>query len=713
MPSFLLTFSSLNTLRKSISGLFSREKRSLYWTSATFLIWKRPIKNRHFIVICLLLILCFLTYHNSLRNEFLFDDYPLILFDYKVHDLQTSLLYFIPAFTKTLKIDDQASHQYYRPLAHFPLGIYYFFWGRSPSGYHLANLILFYLAALSVYGLIFYLFRNISLSFLTSVIFIVHPINGLLVNYITAYVFSLQIIFLNLAMVLGLKWYGSSFFRPFLLLGAAVFFVLAVLCHEIALIFPLFLAMTVFFLNKPENIKVFLKKVSIFFVVAVIYFLWRLQFASLKVSLLDKVEKFGLDFFQFTASYGNIVSWYFYKLITTQGIVLRWAMEPVREGWLLYYGILFLIALIAVYVRVFIKFRQRFPLLIWGLSWFLIGFFPIIFGCLFFIMEGVAVEPHWLFYSTIGAFACLAFGLNQLKKPFNFILTTTMVLGLTVSSWQYNRTWHDEKSYARYWSTQAPLIKTSLFYLASAYFREGNLKEARKYFNQAINGDVKDWQIYSNLCAIDIEEGSFDLAMTYCTKGLELYPESAVINNNLGLLHFKKGESEKAKEYYYRAISYDKYSSIPRIGLAKVYKDEGNMDQARQLYQDNLKFFPQHIETLSEWLELGFLNNNKEDVVGVFQRVNKNVKNLDGLVDLANLLAQKGYGKLSFDLYQKALKENPNSPRVYLELGKFFGNYNRFDDAVRIWQIGKKLDNKNNEFDVLIQQARELQMNSK
>ena len=39
----LLTFSQLTTLRKSILGLFSREKRSLYWVSIMSLIWKRPI----------------------------------------------------------------------------------------------------------------------------------------------------------------------------------------------------------------------------------------------------------------------------------------------------------------------------------------------------------------------------------------------------------------------------------------------------------------------------------------------------------------------------------------------------------------------------------------------------------------------------------------------------------------------------------------------
>ena len=39
----LLTFSLLKTLRESILGLFPREERSLYWTSSTSLIWKRPI----------------------------------------------------------------------------------------------------------------------------------------------------------------------------------------------------------------------------------------------------------------------------------------------------------------------------------------------------------------------------------------------------------------------------------------------------------------------------------------------------------------------------------------------------------------------------------------------------------------------------------------------------------------------------------------------
>ncbi len=52
MGKFLLTFSSSKTLRKSILGLFCSEKRSLYWTSTTSFIWKRPIKL--FLLIALL-----------------------------------------------------------------------------------------------------------------------------------------------------------------------------------------------------------------------------------------------------------------------------------------------------------------------------------------------------------------------------------------------------------------------------------------------------------------------------------------------------------------------------------------------------------------------------------------------------------------------------------------------------------------------------------
>ena len=55
---------------------------------------------------------------------------------------------------------------------------------------------LFVLAASSIYLLIGKISGNDNLAFLTGLFYLIHPINGIVVNYISASVFALQVIFM-------------------------------------------------------------------------------------------------------------------------------------------------------------------------------------------------------------------------------------------------------------------------------------------------------------------------------------------------------------------------------------------------------------------------------------------------------------------------------------------------------------------------------------
>ena len=62
--------------------------------------------------------------------------------------------------------------------------------------YHLLNLFLFVLASSFIYLLIEKITGNDNLAFLTSIFYLIHPINGIVVNYISASVFAFQVIFM-------------------------------------------------------------------------------------------------------------------------------------------------------------------------------------------------------------------------------------------------------------------------------------------------------------------------------------------------------------------------------------------------------------------------------------------------------------------------------------------------------------------------------------
>ena len=62
--------------------------------------------------------------------------------------------------------------------------------------YHLLNLFLFVLASSLIYLLIEKITGNYNLAFLAGLFYLIHPINGIVVNYISASVFALQVIFM-------------------------------------------------------------------------------------------------------------------------------------------------------------------------------------------------------------------------------------------------------------------------------------------------------------------------------------------------------------------------------------------------------------------------------------------------------------------------------------------------------------------------------------
>ena len=142
---------------------------------------------------------------------------------------------------------------YYRPLAHIVPAICYSLFGEHFWQYHLFNLILFVLASFLIYLCVYRISKDDMLAFLVSALYIIHPINGIVVNYITASVFALQVIFIS-ASILSVLGSIDRQDNRFLYYASLLLMVLALLCHETSIMTPFYLG-TVLVMTKCLDLK--------------------------------------------------------------------------------------------------------------------------------------------------------------------------------------------------------------------------------------------------------------------------------------------------------------------------------------------------------------------------------------------------------------------------------------------------------------------------
>jgi tetratricopeptide (TPR) repeat protein len=78
------------------------------------------------------------------------------------------------------------------------------------------------------------------------------------------------------------------------------------------------------------------------------------------------------------------------------------------------------------------------------------------------------------------------------------------------------------------------------------------------------------------------------------------------------------------------------------------------------------------------------------------------------LVDLGSLFAMEGYDQMGLACYSKALNVDASYIPGYVELGKLYGNQEKFIQAISVWQDGLRLAPENQELKDLILQANAL-----
>ena len=630
--------------------------------------------RRHFKAFFFLLLLGFLAFSNGLSNPFLIDDHA--FFEEKLRNIKYLPLHFLPDKNRALQIEGQSADPFYRPLATVVPMLSYLAFKGNFSGHHLTNLVLFCVAGWGIYLFLLRLGASTTLAFLAGALYIVHPINGVSVNYITASIFPVQVI-----LMLGSLYFLVSFPRKReSMVFSCILYLFSTWCHETAMALPFyaFILCAVFGPTHPpgvcrsnfrEVVRSAWRQTWPLFAVLGALIVFRMFFSSLGVSIINKISLYNMSFPEYLATWTMLLSWYLSRLFWPQNIVLIMAHQPLKEGLGIWLVLLVLLIVLAVYLVW--TFRHN-KIMLLGLLWFIAGFAPFTLACFFQPIHGLMIEPHWFLFPVIGFFIFVAGAFTSVldsrsaKRPPKGVsgndkglFLARAALGVVIftsvffSRW-HNWVWADEVRYCTFWLQQSPAFVAVNGYLAKAYELRKQFEPARQHYYYMLDRGYKDYISYTNLALMDMQEGKWESAKANLLKVMEIDPHASVAVSDLGTVYFKEENYTKALEYFERAKTLNRFTILPYLNIAQAHLKLGDQNKAAQALQEVLNIVPGEEHAMVDLIQIYLARKDKENVLKIARLMSAHSRNPYTLRNAAVLLKNYGFENEADKALQKA-----------------------------------------------------------
>jgi len=667
-----------------------------------------PQLRLNFLYACLIVLIGFFIYANSLQDPFIYDDGDFIVRNSSIHNFSDFKA--IVDFSPT------------RWVGTWTFALNYALGGLDVRGYHVFNILAHLGCGLLVWWFLCLILsapkfsslaiaaQKENLSFWAALLFITHPVQTMAVDHITQRYVSLAALFYLTSLCLYLKGRlskGRGIWGFFLASGLAGF--MGIFTRETVVTLPLALVLCeVFILDgfrkvSTDGRKYWLLAGAVFFIAGIVLFFYRMN-------IVDLLTRTGLDSQSHSGETVTAFSYFLtqFRVILIYVRILFWPvlnfdydMSLSHSFWEpdVLSGCLFVVLLFTYAVRV----RSKYPLLSFGVFWFFLTLSveSTIFPIPYVITEYRLYLP--LFGFCIG-FVSVMSTLIQDRRAYT-ILMGIMILICSILTIQRNLVYKDQVSLWTDTIKKSPLKPRPYINLGEAYTSLGEYPKALKYLNRALELEPANYHALIGLVQVYTEMGVFDKAIEIDERLLRMHP-SVVVYNNLGLIYYIRGDLNKAQEYFYIALQAKDFYPETYFNLARVYLLKGQTQKAKEIYLKIL--FQEPRENMARYALIRLYLGS--DQFPPFELMVKDVlasKNNDPqeLVSLGSMVASKGYLDMAIDFYTKAVSIDYTYPEAYIEMGKLFYNQGRKNDAIHIWQIGIKYAPNDSHFKDLISQA--------
>ncbi len=420
----------------------------------------------HWLVLFAIFLVCLLAYANSFHNHFMLDD-NIILFG------QGGVLNksFLGLFTSN-------QGDFYRPIGHLPLWVLSRFLGSNYVGYHAVNFLLFVFIVFFLFIIVRKITSEVTLSFLSALLYAIHPLNAMIVNYVTASVLAVFVLSMQISFLFFMCFSQHGKKRDYIF--SIIFFIFACLSHEMAIMLPAYLAAYLFFIKKESWGRIF-RLLSPFVLLLLGWVVYRLQSPFFP-------HQFNRSFFavgNMAASFStwmDLVIWYVSNLFFPGKVIFLWSQQYGQEH-LWRNAVIFVLAF-SLGAYAFFQWKRSWKSFL--LMIFVLGFLPTVFSCFVnFPKVWPIIEPHWFYFSQVGFFVLSGWFLLAIARKNFFIggvLTGSVILLLLISCWSYNSQWKNQEKYSLYWLSLNTGNLTPYYGLGRSLMDKGDYLGAKNCF---------------------------------------------------------------------------------------------------------------------------------------------------------------------------------------------------------------------------------------
>lgn len=198
-----------------------------------------------------------------------------------------------------------------------------------------------------------------------------------------------------------------------------------------------------------------------------------------------------------------------------------------------------------------------------------------------------------------------------------------------------------------------------------ALLEQQRAKEAIQQFEIAIRYAPGHVDAHINLGNAFVQEGRLAEAIAEFKTVLELQPDAADAHFNLGLALDLVGHSDEAAKELQLALQKRPDLVDAHYRLARIAEKKGALDQAERYYSETLRLSSQHAEAHAA---LGVLLAQKGDFQAAGEQLEQAVQlrptDPDALANLGNVLLLQGQAKAAIERYQAALRLRPGDERT-------------------------------------------------
>ena len=615
--------------------------------------------------ILLIIALPIIVFLNSLDNTFVYDDVFTITDNYFIRDWGNLLAFFTDDYFK------YSGEVTYRPVVTFSYFIDYALWHLNPVGFHLTNVLLHAANVVLVYAVVSAVSKSRITSFLTSILFALHPILTEAVNGIS---YREDILATTFFLGSALLFIQSAIRNPqstiyYYLYPLSLFSYLFALCSkEVAITLPLI----IFLLDWLQGDKKRIKQNTIKYYIGFIFvsgfylflrFIWFHNPVEKQLTYPD--NSFLVNLLTMPKIFCSYIKLLFFPICFNAEYIISYTKTPFAASFIL--NIIFLSLIGVITYRFYNQSKHLFFFMLW--------FFITLAPMMNIIPIANIMAERYLYIPSVGFCTILAYILIGTSKRF-----------LNIS--------HLSKT----------VLITCLVLIVVIPYSLGTITRNKVWINpftfwsKTVEDSPNSSRAHNNLGMIYLQKDKTDLAIHEFQASITIESDPEY-HHNLGMAYQKKGMKEEALQEYCHVLAVNPSSALTHNNMGNILVDKGRIDEGILKFKEAIRLKPNyydaHYNIGLTYFKKGLLDASIDEFK---LAVHYEPDHAEAHSCLGTAYANKGLFDEAIKEIEEAIRQKPNYPNAYKNLGIIYLNYKKdVQKAVYCFNEFLRLDPKNSE----------------